>query len=149
MKAIDEITNRPSALAIKKGLGEHIREGVVLKPLDEFMGNWGRVIAKHKTEKFSEVSTPRKVEDPERLKRLEDAKEIAFEWVTARRLEHILDKFPNAGQKQTGDVIRAMIEDVIKESKNEISVNSEVKKAIGNKAREVFFTHLKSKIREE
>lgn len=149
VEAIEEITNRPSAIALKKGLGEHVREGVVLKPLEEFVSNNGkRVIVKNKTEKFMETATPRKIEDPERLKRIEDAKEAAEEWVTAMRLEHVLDKFPNAGQKQTGHIIRAMIEDVIREAEGEINDTREVRKAIGDCARIMFFDYLKSKIKE-
>lgn len=150
IEEIERITKKPSAIGIQKGLGEHIREGIVLKPLNEFIDNNGkRVIAKHKNEQYAETSTPRKVQDPERLKRLDNAKEIAFEWVTANRLEHVLDHLGKEkfDKRDTKNVIDQMIEDVKREAEGEIEWNREIERSIGEKGRELFFNYLKEVLR--
>jgi len=70
--------------------------------------------------KFCETKTKRVV-SAEDLKVLSDAKEIAEEWVTNMRLEHVLQKFDaDVGMESMGDIIKAMIEDVYREAKDEI-----------------------------
>lgn len=140
VESINAQRDRESVQAIRNGMGEgKIREGVVLRPLKEFTDNRGnRVILKHKRDEFKETATSREI-DPERLKILEDAEEIANEWVTPMRLEHVLDKLPEVtGIEFTGTVVRAMIEDVYREAEGEIIESQEVKKAIGSKAAKLF-----------
>jgi len=127
--------DKDSTQAIRNGCGEgKMREGVVLRPLIEVTKNNGsRVIAKHKREEFSETKTRREV-NPEQLKILEDAKAIAEEWVTAQRLGHVLDKLGNPTEmEKTGEVIKAMIEDILREAKGEIKESKEALQAIGKK----------------
>lgn len=131
--------DRPSTQAIRNGCGnDKKREGVVLKPLIELKTNNGdRIIAKHKGEEFKETKTPREV-TPGQLEVLTKATEIAEEWVTEMRLEHVLQKLPNVTIENTRDVIEAMIEDVYREAKGEIIESKEVSKAIGSKAAILF-----------
>ena len=132
LEEIDAQRDADSMQAVRNGCGEgKMREGIVLRPLVELVTlNGNRVVAKHKRDDFKETRTPREV-SPEKLKVLKEADDIALEWVTDRRLEHVLDKFPGVTIKQTGDVIRAMIEDVYREGEGEIVKSPAAAKAIG------------------
>jgi hypothetical protein len=144
--AIDAQRDAPSIQAIRNGAGERKREGVVLRPLIEVLTNDGRrVIAKHKREDFSERKTPQAVQDPAKLKVLEDAKAIADEWVTPMRLQHVLDKLPRGiGVEETRTVVEAMLEDVRREAKGEIVDSKEATRAIGRRAAELFKEYVKT-----
>lgn len=125
---LNEQRDRPSLVAVVE---DAIREGVVVRPIREATRNNGeRVIVKHKRPEFRETKTEREV-DPARLKVLSDASEIADEWVTPMRLQHVLQKTPYEKEADTGRVIRAMIEDVRKESGGEVVWSKEVERAIG------------------
>lgn len=135
----------PSQQAIKNGIYEEKkREGIVLRPLIEVIKNNGqRIIAKHKSESFSETKTPRNIKDnDEKLKTLTIAKEIAQEWVTPMRLNHILDKFPNASIENTREIINCMIDDIAREAEGEIVLSKEAKGAIGKETAILFKQHL-------
>lgn len=136
-----------SIQAIRNGMGSgKIREGIVLRPLIETTkNNDSRIIAKHKREEFMETRSPREV-NPDKLQVLNEAKAIALEWVTEERLRHVLDKIPNAGIEQTGDVIKAMIEDITREAKGEIVDSKAARKTIGSRAAALFKIHLKENI---
>ncbi len=123
---VDSQRDRPSLVAIVPNAP---REGVVLRPIWESK-DWSgsRVMAKHKRAEFRETVTERKVgEDPGVL---EDAEKIATEWVTQRRLSHVLQKVPFRSMSDAGAVIKAMIADVEKESAGEILWRKSVHKAI-------------------
>jgi len=146
---LDEVMEEPSVQAKRNGIKEDKqREGVVLRPLVEMKTNNGaRVIAKYKPEKFGETKTKREV-SPEQLKVLEDAKEIAEEWVTNMRLEHVLQKFPaDVGMEDMGNIIKAMIEDVYREGKDELVEGKPVEKAIGKVTVSLFKAKLKSRLK--
>lgn len=147
--AIDAERDRPSQVAAANGCGEDKpREGVVLRPLVEVRKNNDvRVIAKHKQEAFSERATPQKVVNPEKLKVLEEAAAIAQEWVTEMRLTHVLDKFSDPCVEHTGQVVKAMVEDVLREAEREIVVSRDAKKAIGRRAAQLFHLRLKSNLK--
>lgn len=123
----------PSVQAHRNGnmVARH-REGVVLRPLVEMTTNNGsRVIAKHKRAEFGETRTPRDV-TPEQAQALADADAVAQEWVTAMRLEHVLDKMPGYQlPEDTGKILAAMTEDVLREGAGEIVDSRDVRKAIG------------------
>jgi len=124
------------------------REGVVLRPLVELTDNRGnRVVCKHKGDKFKETATPRPVVDPSKMQVLADANAVANEWVTATRLEHVLDKLPGHCMEKMRDIIAAMQEDVLREGKGEIVESESVKKAIGKKAAEMYKSYLNAKMR--
>ncbi len=134
LESINSERDRESTQAIKNGMGAgKMREGIVLRPLIEVTKNNGdRIIAKHKRTEFKETKTFRNIDNPEELKILENEKEIADEWVTSMRLSHVLDKFTEEKTiENLGKIIKAMQEDIIRESKGEIIISQEVLKQIG------------------
>jgi len=140
LDALDFERDKFSTQAKRNGIKEDkIREGVVLKPLQEFtLSNGKRVIAKHRRDEFRETKSPRVVSKAE-LKLLDDAKEIVEEWVTEMRLTHVLDKLPKGiNIKGTRLVISAMIEDIYREAEGEITEGKEVERLIGIKTAEMF-----------
>jgi hypothetical protein len=145
---LDAERDAPSQQAIRNGIeGDQPREGVVLRPVIEFITNDGsRVISKHKRDQERETKTPRKVADPSKLQVLENARAIAEEWVTPTRLYHVLDKLigQNINITRTPDVISAMIEDVLREGSLEIVDSKEARSAIGNKTALLFKQQLKN-----
>jgi hypothetical protein len=145
---IDAQRDADSVQAIRNGMGPgHMREGVVLRPpVEVTLNNGMRVICKHKREEFSERAHVPKVADPAKLAVMTRAQEVADEWVVPMRLEHILQEHPDAtGIEHTGEIVRAMIQDVRKESKGEIAEGREIDAAIGRRAAELWKRHLKSK----
>lgn len=145
MEAIDAERDADSVQAVRNGMGSHIREGIVLRPIEEVTLNSGkRVIAKHKRDEFKETTTPRKVISEERLKVLADAKAIANEWVTRERLVHVLDKNQIEPRvENTGKVISCMSEDIIRESAGEIVDSSDARKEIARLTALMFKEYVK------
>lgn len=131
LSSIDAEKDSDSVQAVKCGCGEgKKREGIVLRPLFEcHLNNGERVIAKHKREDFVETKTPRPL-DKDKFEVLTRAEEIATEWVTEMRLTHVLDGFPGAGIEQTGDIIKAMLEDVLREGVGEIEESKDMRIAV-------------------
>jgi len=151
LDALDAERDAPSVQARRNGVeGDRPREGVVLRPLLEFATNDGRrIIAKHKRDDERETATPRKLVDPAQQVVLTRATEIADEWVTPTRLEHVLDKLgPDVGIDRMRDVIAAMTEDVLREGAGEIVDSREARAAIGRKTAEVFRARLQARLRE-
>jgi hypothetical protein len=144
LAALDAERDAPSEQARRNGIdGDQPREGVVLRPLTEVrLNNGDRVIAKHKRDEERETKTPRKVVD--KLEVLAKAQVIADEWVTPVRLQHVLDKLPDAGIERTRDVITAMTEDVFREGVGEFVDSREARVAIGKKTAQLFKAHLMS-----
>jgi len=141
---IDGERDTDSVQAYRNGIGKgKKREGVVLRPLIEVKKNNGaRIICKHKRDDFRETKTKREI-NPETLKILSEAKAIAEEWVTEMRLTHVLDKFPEADITQTGNVVKAMIEDIKREGDKEINWSKEVSNMIGKKSAIIFKNRIK------
>lgn len=146
---IDRERDADSTVAINNGMGSgHIREGVVLRPLEEFRTNNGeRVIVKHKRDEFRETKTPRPVIDPAKLALLEKAEAIANEWVTPMRLEHVLQKMPGHDISQMSNIISAMIDDIVIESKNEIVDSKEARGQIGRATAILYKNRMKNAMR--
>lgn len=147
---IDELNKQrdlPSYQSVKCGIvGPKKREGVVLRPLIELRKNNGeRIISKHKNDDFAETRTPREVSEKD-LEILTQANEIADEWVTEMRLTHVLEQFPDASIEQTGDIIKAMIEDVEREAEGEIVKSRKVRKAISRNTALMFKQRLKNQL---
>lgn len=148
MAEIDAQRDRPSVQAVRNGMGEHQREGVVLKPLIELTKNNGdRIVCKHKHQKYMETATPREV-SPERLVVLEDAQQIAIEWVTQMRLLHVIDKLGAVTISDAKKIIEAMLEDVLREASGEIVVSPEVKRAIATMTMKQFNLYERSKVND-
>jgi hypothetical protein len=129
-----------SVQAIRNGMGTgHMREGIVLRPLKEFIfQNGGRVICKHKMPEFAERRNTPRFSDPKQIKILEDAKSIAEEWVTPMRLKHVLDKFHNPKLEDANKIIKAMVEDIESEAEGEILSSKPARKAIGKETMRIF-----------
>jgi hypothetical protein len=145
IEALDAHILLDSVQAVRNGMGPgHKREGDVLRPLIEVRKNNNeRIIAKHKREDFRETKERRTL-DEEKLKVLADAQAIAEEWVTDMRLTHVLDLIPQPWNiSQTEDVVRAMVQDVLKESKGEIVDSKDARKAISRKAANLFKARFK------
>ena len=114
LEELNKLRDAPSVQAVRNGMGNDKKsEGVVLRPLIEVTKNNGnRVICKHKRDDFRETKTSREV-DPARQQILTEANEVADEWVTKMRLEHVIDKLPfELDVTNIGKIIPAMIEDV-------------------------------------
>ena len=150
LESVNAQRDADSVQAIRNGIGPgKMREGVVLRPLEELVkSNGSRLIAKHKRDEFRETATKREV-DPEKLKVLQEANAIADEWVTDTRLRHVLQKLPQGiGIEKTGDVIRAMIEDVFREAEGEIVDSKDARKAVGSRAAKLFKSFLNKELEE-
>lgn len=143
-EAIEAEKNKDSEVAIRRGMGAgHMREGIVLRPLEELQfQNGGRIICKHKRPEFAEREHAPKPFDEDKQKVLDNAKEIAKEWVTHMRLTHVLDAFPNVSMADTNKVILAMVEDVEREAEGEIVSSKEVRTAIGKKTAKLLKEYL-------
>lgn len=137
IEALDTERDADSVQAVRNGVGSgKLREGVVLRPLIELTKNDGsRIIVKHKRVEFSETAKPREV-DPAKLTILTQANEIATEWVTSMRLEHVVDRLKSVGHKMDGPeytsyAIGAMVDDIKREAEDEVIWSKEVERAIG------------------
>lgn len=139
LEAIDAERDKPSTQAIRNGVTEpKNREGVVLRPVKEFALYGNRIISKHKRAEFVERKTQPTV-DAAKQQALDDAQEVADEWVVDMRMTHVLDKLGNpTDMSATGSVIAAMIEDVLREGEGEIADTKDVRKAIGQAAAKMF-----------
>ena len=148
LAALDAERDKPSVQAMRNGIVEpKKREGVVLRPLIEVtLNNGERLICKHKGDDFKETTTARPVVDPAKMAVLEDANAVANEWVTATRLEHVLDKLPGHCMEKMREIIAAMTEDVLREGKGEIVESDAVKKSIGKKTVDMYKNYLKAQI---
>lgn len=150
MESLNFQRDKDSTQAIRNGMGGgHIQEGVVLRPLIETYTKTGdRIIAKHKRDEFRETKTPREVK-PEQFKTLTEAKDVAEEWVTELRLEHVLQKLPqDLGMENVRQVIEAMVEDVYREGAGEIVESKEVTSAIGSRVAKLFKLKLQKDLQE-
>jgi hypothetical protein len=147
--ALDAERDADSTQAIRNGVGPgKMREGVVLRPLVELTkNNGGRIIVKHKRDEFRETAKPRELTDPTKLAVLSEAQAVADEWVTQMRLSHVLDKLGNPTDlTKTPDVIKAMIEDVKRESVGEVVWSKEVEKAVSKAAAAAFKTKVQKSL---
>ena len=144
IESINQVRDSDSVQAVRNGMGNgKIREGVVLRPLEEFTKDDGsRIISKHKRDEFSETNTPREFTQ-EKQALLSDAQDIADEWVTEMRLTHVLDKIGcELAIRNTGKVIAAMIEDIEREAVGEIVLSKEAASAIGKATASMFKNRL-------
>ena len=139
LDAIDYERDLPSVQAVRNGMGnDKLREGIVLRPLEEFTNNNGeRVIAKHKGDAFKETQTSRHPNDI--LIRKVEIADITNEWVTEERLNHILNRgVVEERIEDTGKIISLMVEDVCREGKGEIKDSLDLRKAIGRETALMF-----------
>lgn len=147
MLAIDKERDALSVQAERNGTGEHPREGIVLRPIEEVIKNNGkRIIAKHKTDAYSEIKTPRDV-SPGKLHIIEEARAIADEWVTPMRLEHILSGNKlELSVENIGKAIPIMIADILREAEGEIVDSPDARKEIGRQTALLIKRRLKANL---
>lgn len=151
LDALDAERDKDSTQAIRNGCGAgKKREGVVLRPPFEVTLNSGaRIIAKHKRDDFRETKTPRTM-SRENLDVIANARAIAEEWVTPMRLAHVADKLPGAtGMEHTGAVIKAMVDDVLREAEGEIVDSKAARREINSAAAKLWKQHVSRMPREE
>lgn len=142
VEALDAERDKPSRVGQRYGIEGKTAEGIVARPIFEVTrSNGSRVMSKHKTTTFQERKTQPEVGDKAQV--LADASVIAEEWVTDMRLEHVLQKLPDAGISDTGKVVHAMQEDVVREADGEIVLSKEALVAIGRKAAALFLARIR------
>lgn len=152
LAAIDAERDKPSAQAKRNGiLEDKIREGVVLRPVNEWKDHRGnRVIVKHKRPEFAERGRPKVELDPTQRELMDGAEAIALEWVTPMRLEHVMDHVRAAEAGRDLDmrdipiIVVAMLEDVLREAEGEIVDSKPARKAIGQRAVQLFKEHIQT-----
>jgi hypothetical protein len=152
IEELDKQRDRLSSLALLNLMGDHPREGIVIRPPFEVVtSNHERIIAKHKTIAYgSERTQQPQVGDA--LVIATNANKIANDWVTPTRLEHVLDSLKASDPLGTYDdlnytpkVIFAMQEDIRREGSNEIEFTKPVFRAIGNKTVALFKAYIDKK----
>lgn len=139
LASLDFERDKPSEISVRRGIvGPKLREGIVIRPLEEFtLNNGARVIAKHKGAAFAETRKPRNVEtDPEKMRVLEEANEVADEWMTEGRIHNALSHFPEEKHdvKYMGEFLEYLVNDVHVEGEGEIVFSKDVDKALSRKA---------------
>jgi len=148
---------KPSTQAKRNGIVEDkLREGIVLRPPFEVtLNNGGRLIAKFKNPEFSErKSNPTKF-SPEKQAMIADAQNVAFEFVTPMRLEHVINRLiserddKNYSIKDTKKIIDLMVEDVEREGSGEFTPGPAIRKAIGAQTVKLFKQKLEDNLREQ
>jgi hypothetical protein len=141
-EALDLERDRPSRQAAKLGIvGAPKAEGIVIRPfLEAVWENQERIIAKHKRMDFQERKSQPRPLDPTAAQVLLDAEAVADEWVTERRLDHVLDHLgnPDPSMANIPKVAAAMVEDVLREASGEISDTKAVRKAISATAVQLY-----------
>lgn len=139
IEVLDKLAEAPSVQAKRNGiLEDKLREGVVLRPIMELTKNNGdRIIAKHKNKAFQERKTQPELNQDE-LQILTETTKIVDEWVTEMRLAHIIGKLPEYSIKDTGDICKAMVDDIRREANGEMIENSDLRRAVGKRTVELF-----------
>lgn len=123
-KVLNSLIDTPSKVGEENGIvdPENTLEGLVIRPPEFVWDEKGDpVIAKYKVGKWAERASQKKHPKAPRAKALvpAGAKEFAKEFVTATRLEHILDQLREAGisigKSSIGEVMKRMGQDVKRE----------------------------------
>lgn len=153
VEAVNAERDRPSTQALKNGMGpDKWSEGVVVRPVVELMtGDGKRLLAKHRRSKYEETKTTRELSmTPEERALVKNARDVSEEFVTDMRLQHVVDQYlaakheaDHSGQyllsvKDTGPIVRLMIDDIVTEHGDEIVWSKEVGKLIGAKTAAMF-----------
>jgi hypothetical protein len=132
---LDALRDAPSEIAVRRGMGVQLREGIVLRPLIEMtMNNGERVICKHKGGAFSERVHVPKV-SPDKLEVVSEANDIAIEWVTVNRLINAKSHFKEEDWNLSNlrNIIIYIVEDVRREASSEIIWTRDVERSVSKK----------------
>lgn len=138
--------DKPSEQAKRNGMGDNkIGEGIIVRaPLELYDNNGGRLIAKYKRPDFKRETKTARILTEEDIKVLEDAAQIAEEWVVEERLNHVLSAIiaetgvSELTIKDTGKVLETMLNDVIEEAGDEIIWSEAASKAINKRTALLF-----------
>lgn len=143
LEAVDQERDRPSAQAVRNGITEaRLREGIVLRPPFEVtLNNGERLIAKHKRDEFRETGRPIPVVSGVKAEANLRASQIAEEWCTQMRFEHIKDHLLRERDVKQIDMtdipllIQLMTEDIKNESAGLVVISDEkaLGKAVGSR----------------
>lgn len=133
---LEEQCHKESVQAIRNGCGENkTREGIVCRPLVESLLSDGtRAICKHINPPFRETKNPRPFN--EKLITFTEAHEVANEWVTENRLNHVSSKFLHKKDNKIIErtdisiLVDAMVEDIKIEATTEIVWSPAIIKAV-------------------
>jgi hypothetical protein len=149
---LDRCRDLASTQAIRNGITEpKIREGIVIRPPFEVtLNNGSRLIAKHKRDEFRETGSVRPTVSAEKAERNMRAAAIAEEWVTAMRLEHVIDQLKASRENKEVDLpdipalIQLMTADILREGEGEFVVSDEKAfgKAVGSRTVKLFKDYL-------
>ena len=132
---LEALCKAPSVQAKRNGIKEDVpREGIVLRTYKTLIKNNGdRVCAKHKNPKYRETVKKRELSQ-EKLDVLSRVKDVAKEWVTEMRFNHVSDHLKARGVEEstenTVEFMKAMHEDIKREGSQEIKFSSPVNRAI-------------------
>jgi hypothetical protein len=157
---IEEETKAESIQAIRNGMGNGLlREGIVIRPLKEEKDkNEKRLIYKYvnKCPPFSELKNRPNL--GELVKVMTNQKEIVDQWVTAIRMEHVLDDFKSVVQNEEfvyrnaksliPEIVNLFVKDVQKEHNNSIIWSDGIEKAIKTAAGTMFVHHFLDELTE-
>ena len=124
----DSIKGLPSTLGKINGFNdsENTAEGIVIASPYMHMNHFGEyIIAKHKDSKWEERASAAKRERGAKVEIPEDLVSFAEEFVTEVRLDHVKDSIRADGldpsdPKNIGAIMKRMVEDVLKEGKEEL-----------------------------
>ena len=131
LELFDKLRVFPSKVGEENGINdpENLAEGVVISaiPMVQISSDWA--IVKHKHQKFEERSSLQR-DDKKSVEELESAIQFVAEFWTEQRLEHVFSGLREKGldvraPSSIGPTIRAMFEDVMKESQPEWTKLSE------------------------
>ena len=146
MAMLNELIESSSPQGILNGMPPHIREGIVLRPLEElYLSNGKRIIAKYKSDNFKPNT---KKEKTQRELALHTACEaVSQEIVTWGRLLRVIKKLKSVYKeldiKSTPIVCRAMYEDIASNANTDINETPLFKKAVGKITAEMYKNMLK------
>ncbi|TSC81982.1 MAG: hypothetical protein G01um101419_701 [Parcubacteria group bacterium Gr01-1014_19] len=131
LELFDKLRVFPSKVGEENGISdpENLAEGVVISaiPMVQISSDWA--IVKHKHQKFEERSSLQR-DDKKSVEELESAIQFVAEFWTEQRLEHVFGGLREKGldvrtPSSIGPTIKAMFEDVLKESQPEWTKLSE------------------------
>lgn len=140
-KWFDQQTKMHSIQAIKNGMGEDkLREGIIVRPIIETVNFANkRIIYKHKNPEFWEIASDRPL--GEKLVVMNDVYQIANEWITKQRIEHVINHIISEREKKEIELkdicllVKRIIDDVKREAEGEIEwsigAEKEMKKRAG------------------
>lgn len=163
LSIFEEILNKDSTQAKLNGVKDspNIQEGIVIKGLYSETNKFDeRIIAKYKTEKFSEKNPKTSNKPSKEIKgkkeQVEFAEKIASGYVTEARLENCLEKMRGMNKpltiKITKDVVKYMQDDVLKDLSSELNDQRFDKrlvlKLVGKQSVKLFHDWLKEEFRK-